>query len=589
MKPQSTAISIPLEPLHQRSTTEDKNTTQHHNQITIISQFSLNMPKKSKKQTLRSGIHMAAKRFDRRMQHDAFRSMANFDSLTLQQQKEAIRNALIDMGTNVAQNDADPTGNGDQTLIESSEHRDIARELYAIGGDIHAHFITNSLSPFAMNCVLGLADNVHKTLKDLTQVESQPFAKSESLLVLLETRETSLRLSPLLFIVSAGKNLASSPETKKHQDTAKILLKYGANPLAKDVLGKTVCHYGAGAMANQMTLDVVDMCISAAKSHFLYGRDIELHGLKTAEMNGKMGVAGGFDCDSGRRSVLLKEEKREVWIKPENIRLLDANETQPTSVSLPDIQDRFGSVSLHEVVMRDRSDVASFLLQKHHTSIHSTDADGISPVGMASGHGQSAWPNVAPLIMEAARKEASQSRKAKKQSESTCENCQVIVTGKLQQCSRCKSVVYCGRDCQVAHWKNHKIVCKDLAALSMGINLGLGSGLKDVGMHHSTFSFSKNKQLSGTYQNPKGVEVGEKFVVKVQGNTMMSPLLIYDKTRTCEFSLYPDEPGFSQILGEVQKEKAWQGRKTFMKASFDDKGCCTIYPDTAGVKDKYSW
>ena len=112
---------------------------------------------------------------------------------------------------------------------------------------------------------------------------------------------------------------------------------------------------------------------------------------------------------------------------------------------------------------------------------------------------------------------------------------------------------------------------------------------KDVGMHHSTFSFSKNKQLSGTYQNPKGVKVDEKFVVKVQGNTMMSPLLIYDKTRTCEFSLYPDEPGFSRILEEVHKEKAWQGRKTFMKASFDDNGCCTIYPHTAGVKDKYSW
>eukprot|EP00804_Cyclotella_cryptica_P013918 CCRYP_002436-RA/>CCRYP_002436-RA protein AED:0.29 eAED:0.29 QI:0/-1/0/1/-1/1/1/0/523 len=523
------------------------------------------------------------------MQHDAFRSMDNFDSLTLQQQKDAIRSALVDMGTNIAQNDADPTGDGDQSLIESREYRDTARELYAIGGDIHAHFTTNSISPFAMNCALGLADMVQKTLKELTGEETQPYSKSERLLALLETRETSMRLSPLLLIVSAGKNLAGSPEAKKHQDTAKVLLKYGANPLARDVLGKTVCHYGAGAMANQMTLDVVDMCISASKSHFLHGRDIELHGLKTAEMNGKVGVAGGFDCDSGRRSIFLEEEKREVWIKPENVRLIDASETHPSPVSLQDIQDRFGSVSLHEVVMQDRSDVASFLLQKHHTSIHTTDADGMSPLAMASGHGQSAWPNVAPLIIEAARKEANQARKTKKQSESVCENCQANVAGKLQQCSRCKSVIYCGRDCQKAHWKEHKMVCKDLAAVSMGINLGLGSGLKDVGMHHSTFSFSKNKHLSGTYQIPKGIQVGETFVVKVQGNTVMSPLLIYDKTRTCEFSLYPDEPGFSQILEEVQKEKAWQGRKTFMKASFDDKGCCTIYPHTAGVKEKYSW
>ena len=53
-----------------------------------------------------------------------------------------------------------------------------------------------------------------------------------------------------------------------------------------------------------------------------------------------------------------------------------------------------------------------------------------------------------------------------------------------------------------------------LAALSMGINLGLGSGLKDVGMHHSTFSFSKNKQLSGTYQNPKGTKVVKSLLSK---------------------------------------------------------------------------
>jgi hypothetical protein len=51
-------------------------------------------------------------------------------------------------------------------------------------------------------------------------------------------------------------------------------------------------------MATPMTLDVTDMCIRAAMSHFLHGHDVELHGLKTAEMNGKKGIAGGFDCDS---------------------------------------------------------------------------------------------------------------------------------------------------------------------------------------------------------------------------------------------------------------------------------------------------
>ena len=32
----------------------------------------------------------------------------------------------------------------------------------------------------------------------------------------------------------------------------------------------------------------------------------------------------------------------------------------------------------------------------------------------------------------------------------------------IMRCSRCKLVFYCGRDCQAAHWKSHKTVCKDV-------------------------------------------------------------------------------------------------------------------------------
>lgn len=35
---------------------------------------------------------------------------------------------------------------------------------------------------------------------------------------------------------------------------------------------------------------------------------------------------------------------------------------------------------------------------------------------------------------------------------------------KLMRCTRCKSVVYCGRDCQVNHFADHKKVCKRIAA-----------------------------------------------------------------------------------------------------------------------------
>ena len=39
--------------------------------------------------------------------------------------------------------------------------------------------------------------------------------------------------------------------------------------------------------------------------------------------------------------------------------------------------------------------------------------------------------------------------------------------GKLanSRCSRCKSEWYCSKECQIKKWKEHKTVCKTLAAL----------------------------------------------------------------------------------------------------------------------------
>ena len=37
-------------------------------------------------------------------------------------------------------------------------------------------------------------------------------------------------------------------------------------------------------------------------------------------------------------------------------------------------------------------------------------------------------------------------------------------TENLQACSLCKVVLYCSKECQTRHWKEHKLVCKQLAA-----------------------------------------------------------------------------------------------------------------------------
>ena len=550
------------------------------------------MGKKSRKKNnfIASAVRSKSDQHHRDNVTSAFKKMDEVGRLSLQEQKDTFRNALIGMGTDVNQNDNDPTGDGDQSPITTQAQRDAAVEMYSIGGDIHAHMEQNAISKFALWCSMGSLDMVKKTIQDLQKEEVQPFSRKKKMEAMMETRETSLRLSPLLLIVSAGKNVrAPRVEMQNHQETAKYLLLQGASPLAKDVLGKTVCHYGAGAMATNMTLDVVDMCIRAAETHYMYGMSVELRGLKAEEMNGKVGIAGGFDVDSGRRSIFLPEEKREVWIKTENIKPEDTSIDPKAIISLTNIQDRLGTVSLHEVVMRDRVDVAEFLLQKHRTSIRTEDLDGISPFRLASGMGRMAAARVSNMIHDAARKEGRDATKAKKQqSKYCCAKCRHDLGGGSDfKCARCKIARYCGRECQVAHWGDHKRECKELLALSSGVKLDppIATGMQHMAMNFATGS----SHSKGDYQKPRNVDYEKKFVIKVQATSEHSAIMVYDETRSCAFDISPGQPGFREVLEATRKEMAWQGRKTFMKAAFDRSGTCTVYPGTAGVKSHYTW
>lgn len=51
-----------------------------------------------------------------------------------------------------------------------------------------------------------------------------------------------------------------------------------------------------------------------------------------------------------------------------------------------------------------------------------------------------------------------------------CANCEKV-PAQYMLCGRCKAVAYCGRTCQVAHYKEHKAICRATASKS-------GSGMK---------------------------------------------------------------------------------------------------------------
>jgi hypothetical protein len=79
--------------------------------------------------------------------------------------------------------------------------------------------------------------------------------------------------------------------------------------------------------------------------------------------------------------------------------------------------------------------------------------------------------------------------------------------------------------------------------------------------------------------------VGEQFYIKVQAlPSDTQPLLIYDKSRQFEISYPFDRRGYREMYNAARGERATNGTKTYLKASFDASGSCTVYPGTTSIK-----
>jgi hypothetical protein len=306
---------------------------------------------------------------------------------------------------------------------------------------------SKALSELAAHCVAGRHDKVKQILDRHSPRQGKPW---EALRELLERRETMLRYSPLLLVfcmlhkigivmtsASAGhsndgpdeecnvtlhsyrskRSFSSRPRSLQRKDACiertsyyglkkeswleyigeleqnlvhvvVELLYHGANPCAKDVLGRTVCFYGASVYATARSLQATTLCIQAAKSAHCFGKEIILQNMETtdgaskniAKYNGMRGLAAGYQVQTARRIVYLFGQKAETAVLNRNICLVD-NDTGITGEPPPlcDIPDRLGRVCVTELLSPSSShrlDVVRFLLQQHQASIDSPDWNG---------------------------------------------------------------------------------------------------------------------------------------------------------------------------------------------------------------------
>ena len=531
-------------------------------------------------------------------------------AVTKEQTIELIRKLLIKAGTNVKQNGNDPFGDGDQSTLLGADlepQRQVLRELFASGGDIEHHMRPASgLTSFAWNCIMGDTKAVEQTLKTtlLLRSKGQRQQKQKSLNELMEYRETSMRLPPLILTMALSKHkqLVNTYTTRNiadmdHVGVFRTLIKYGASPNSKDVTGKTVCHYGAGSWATEETLEMAKMAIKATRTCALFGHKVILNGLSKKEYNGMKGTLGGYVAETERRimyPVAGSIVEHELSLRPENIFIEitdDKKEKQicildhcvDTATNLVDVPDRIGSISMHEVAMSQRDDVATFLCKHSSTCLDVAEGGGMSIRQMMVLPSFSK-NKVYEVLKRHAWKQADKEKDIEYLRNGSCENCnrraKDVAPAVFMQCSKCLAVDYCSKECQVSHWKDqHK---HDCARLEKEGEVELGQP-STRGEDISWFREGVGKVVCN-YAPPSGMKANEKFWIKVQSNGKDAQIMIYDRSRSCSFFVPPGQPGHRELVERVSSQKIYTGTKSFFKAKFNKKGKCIVYPHTSTVR-----
>ena len=121
-----------------------------------------------------------------------------------------------------------------------------------------------------------------------------------------------------------------------------------------------------------------------------------------------------------------------------------------------DAKNRFGETPLWESTINNKLDFISLLL-KYGANHSVKDNDGCSPQDKAYGN-----PQIMRIFGEAEKIQAKKERKAEKDnSGARLSACSVCQTGRdTKKCTGCFSVWFCGRECQLSAWPDHKKKCK---------------------------------------------------------------------------------------------------------------------------------
>lgn len=551
----------------------------------------------------------------------AARCEAETDRLRGEQTPSRVRE-LLAISTDMALNERDTTGDGDQSALReetgySPGSAQPVRDAWCTGGDMAEYILGNRGSRVFQAAAFGNAEMVREAVRAAGGGEAA-----------LETRGSLMRQSPLLATVTGARVLRAvggQGQACDHAAAAEALVSLGARIEARDVAGHTALALSANGTAcnlstmrvgavlakaganpdaenrwgvTAMTAAVMSnsyMCVAAlcewggnprAGTYKQYSA-FNMARL-SADLREVMAAAMQRKADTGSQSLVGKRVCLQNM--PKKSKALDRREGVCMELDLsrgkykvrldrvePEKEDRLILVSGPHLIP-----TAALVGAK--VTLCTGALDGktgmVASVKDKSGGGDVEVKLDAPaddgstsITVRAHEFRVRKKRDGTTKRSSACDHCGK--TSSLKKCNGCFAVQYCGRECQLAGWSAHKAACKAKQRAFVTVDLSAGRDAAFPDMISVSMNFA-----SGNITQSKKVEKGGvsrshtsgTFVVKVQASPGGGPHMIYNKDRDVDTMMASTQGDYQKMKVVVKESYGELPGKAYCNAWLNKKG-----------------